>query len=313
MLTLQFKTDPGSHYSAWNSMSNLIKKNLASKENKLPARYRLTESGKKLAAKLLNEPIEEDAEVDSPTSRQPFNANTNFEARCAKNSQAAKDDGIIELSDHDDQDYYNHDHNVIDITKSEDDLTDLANDEPNYDKHRYQSPKIKSPDEDLVCVLSDDDDNDIVEENVKCDVKFTMSQKPTQKSTNSLSKKPSSLSEKFSSNKISNKNDDSDDELLADLSTTEEKEPPKMPEPKIVQTQAKVTSKPTQKSASASQPKPITDKLVSTQSYPALSRVNSLPTTSSASSSSQPNVLFKFNPGDFDVILFVDNCEQSHA
>lgn len=35
-------------------MSNLIKKNLAIKEKKLPARYCLTEEGRKLAARLLN-------------------------------------------------------------------------------------------------------------------------------------------------------------------------------------------------------------------------------------------------------------------
>lgn len=45
--------DPKNHYTAWNSMSNLIKKNLVDKENKLPARYRLTESGRELAKRLL--------------------------------------------------------------------------------------------------------------------------------------------------------------------------------------------------------------------------------------------------------------------
>lgn len=45
--------DPRNHYTAWNSMSNLIKKNCVLKENKLPARYRLTDSGRELAKRLL--------------------------------------------------------------------------------------------------------------------------------------------------------------------------------------------------------------------------------------------------------------------
>lgn len=47
-------TDPNSHYTAWNSMTSLIKKNLVFKENKLPARYKLTDEGRNLATTILN-------------------------------------------------------------------------------------------------------------------------------------------------------------------------------------------------------------------------------------------------------------------
>ncbi|CAF0906643.1 unnamed protein product [Brachionus calyciflorus] len=60
--------DPKNHYTAWNSMSNLIKKSYVDKENKLPARYRLTESGRVLARKLLygiSENNENKSESDS--------------------------------------------------------------------------------------------------------------------------------------------------------------------------------------------------------------------------------------------------------
>ena len=36
-------------------MTSLIKKNLVSKDNKLPAKYRLTEDGRNLASKMLHE------------------------------------------------------------------------------------------------------------------------------------------------------------------------------------------------------------------------------------------------------------------
>ena len=44
--------EPGSHYTAWSSMSTLIKKQLVTKSATTPAKYTLTEAGLELAQKL---------------------------------------------------------------------------------------------------------------------------------------------------------------------------------------------------------------------------------------------------------------------
>lgn len=74
--------DPKNHYTAWNSMSNLIKKNFVHKENKLPARYSLTESGRDLAKKLLygssaNNEIEAKSDSDNEISLRKKSPETN--------------------------------------------------------------------------------------------------------------------------------------------------------------------------------------------------------------------------------------------
>lgn len=46
--------EPGSHYTAWSSVSTLIKKHLVTKSGTVPAKYMLTEAGLELAQKLVH-------------------------------------------------------------------------------------------------------------------------------------------------------------------------------------------------------------------------------------------------------------------
>ena len=46
--------EPGSHYTAWSSVSTLIKKQLVTKSGTVPAKYMLTEAGVELAQKLVH-------------------------------------------------------------------------------------------------------------------------------------------------------------------------------------------------------------------------------------------------------------------
>ena len=46
--------EPGSHYTAWSSVSTLIKKQLVIKSGTVPAKYMLTEAGQALAQKLVH-------------------------------------------------------------------------------------------------------------------------------------------------------------------------------------------------------------------------------------------------------------------
>ena len=46
--------EPGSHYTAWSSVSTLIKKQLVTKSGTVPAKYMLTEAGLELAQKLVH-------------------------------------------------------------------------------------------------------------------------------------------------------------------------------------------------------------------------------------------------------------------
>lgn len=86
--------DPKNHYTAWNSMSNLIKKNFVFKENKLPARYSLTESGRQLAKKLLygsstNNEIEDKSQSDNEIS-QKKSTESNDEDECVEIGHSEK-------------------------------------------------------------------------------------------------------------------------------------------------------------------------------------------------------------------------------
>ncbi|KAK3927797.1 Crossover junction endonuclease MUS81 [Frankliniella fusca] len=61
------RPDPGSHYTAWSSMSQLIKKDLVSKCSN-PAKFSLTDEGRELAKALKNNHDKEDYEERNPPS-----------------------------------------------------------------------------------------------------------------------------------------------------------------------------------------------------------------------------------------------------
>jgi hypothetical protein len=68
------KSDPNNYYTAWSSMSTLIKKELAVKENKLPARYHLTDTGRQLACKIqyrISDNDDEKSENETPAPAKP--------------------------------------------------------------------------------------------------------------------------------------------------------------------------------------------------------------------------------------------------
>ncbi len=62
-----FQSDSSSHYTAWSSTTTLIKKDLVLKSNTLPAKYSLTEQGRDLAFKL----IENDGPKESQSQKEP--------------------------------------------------------------------------------------------------------------------------------------------------------------------------------------------------------------------------------------------------
>lgn len=58
--------EPGTHYTAWSSMSTLIKKQLVTKSGTVPAKYMLTDAGLELAQKLVH--VENSMSSSSPES-----------------------------------------------------------------------------------------------------------------------------------------------------------------------------------------------------------------------------------------------------
>ncbi|XP_034242551.1 crossover junction endonuclease MUS81 [Thrips palmi] len=68
------RPDPGSQYTAWSSMSTLVKKGLVNRCS-CPAKFSLTDEGRDMA-RLLKEKGEEDADTFSPSTEEPSSANT---------------------------------------------------------------------------------------------------------------------------------------------------------------------------------------------------------------------------------------------
>ena len=272
-------TDPNSHYSAWNSMSSLIKKNLVFKENKLPARYKLTEEGRNLAQTILNVTNENSENSDDTTSPPP-----------KSDSISKKNQPTIEMEYESDQD------------------SSPVNDK--VEKSVLKSATILATGKtknDVIEILSDSD----------CDIITIDDERPKEIST--VSKLSKANSKEAKKPVISS---DSDSDSLPDIDFGKKSNYSKELSPgptfraknsSISSHQQRPTNSITNKS---SQQKPSTSSVLSqglgsmqTSSSEKFSQKTFLKKTNSQA----PSSMYSFEPGSFDVMLYVDNCEQSHA
>lgn len=235
--------DPRNHYSAWNAMSNLIKKDLAIKENKLPARYRLTESGRELARKLLYG-------ISSETEN--------------KNDSDSDSDACVSAKK----------------------ISKLNSNEPikKSTKTNVSSPVknpivSKSSDDCIEIIDSDSQDSDILPIVEKI--------KPTNVKKKVLSNKEDDLPDIYMfKNRYDNSSDS--DNGLEDI------------------------SKPMAKSDNhTGLSQQFTNSTISSTKFQSYNSFES--NELSTRLIDKPTVLTTLQPGSFDIILFVDNCEQSHA
>lgn len=256
-------------------MSSLVKKNLVIKENKLPARYKLTEEGRNLATTILygakeneNEPsflkaVANESRKKSPQKKTPT----------IPDKQVNRVEYVIKERE-----------------------TELI-EETSFKKTSFK--------EDVVEILSDSD-SDII----------TISEAPSKPTTSKSVQKKSVFINK-------NISDSDSDDSLPDIGmefsskfTYKEKSP-------IKTTQTKTLLKTT--SVNISQQATSYSSQISstglTQQIETISTSNTSKYASNFSESSflkktngpTPSVLYSFAPGTYDIMLFVDNCEQSHA
>lgn len=114
-------TDPKNHYTAWNSMSNLIKKSMVDKDNKLPARYRLTEEGRTVARRILHGESsttmdKNNSDSDSDSYHEEFSKSSKVSKLSSEATKTRKDnvkDDCIEILDSDSLDS-----DIVPVTKT---------------------------------------------------------------------------------------------------------------------------------------------------------------------------------------------------
>lgn len=272
-------------------MSSIIKKNLVIKENKLPARYRLTETGKELAVKLLcggkdydNEP----EKSDSDSSDEENIVKPRFNSKPTKAFDQKRDFSPIE--------------EPASVFKPL---------EANIlDKYKIQSKPTVS---DCIELDSNSDSDDIIPLDYGDKKKTTQNKQTALPVDDDL---PDIDVFSSVSNKFSHKNSDSDssDELV-DLNTFSSKY-------KTSEFSTKLSEKKTLSKYSSEESTILAQKFssISTFSSSQTSTVSSsssqLPALSSSkpiNKSSPPPVISTLYAGTFEVILLVDNCEQSHA
>lgn len=236
-------------------MSTLIKRDLAIKENKLPARYRLTESGRTLAKRLLygimpDEPSDEDSEnvIDEPKIDKP-----NKDRSGPKTTKKTVENVPVEQNQ----------------------------------RKNYRSPEKPSNIQSNFIEINDidSDDSDIID----------LSQEPVKKSIPvKVSRKSSSLDEdclpdlgvgEGIRNKNSNSNKSNDIVNMYKKAKTNNNKPDEIT--------AATSFKPT--------------------SQTTLTQQFGQNNISSQNSTASLQTIETYPAGSFNIILYVDNCEQSHA
>jgi hypothetical protein len=273
-------------------MSSIIKKNLVIKENKLPARYRLTESGKELAVKLLcggkdydNEP----EKSDSDSSDEENIVKTKFSGKPTQAFDQKRDFSPIK--------------EPASVFKPL---------EANIlDKYKIQS---KPTTNDCIELDSNSDSDDIIPLDYGDKKKTTQNKQTALPVDDDLPDIDvfSSISNKFS-HKNSSDSDSSD--KLVDLNTFSSKY--KTSEFSTKQTEKKTLSKySSEESTILAQKFSSISTFSSSQTSTVSSSSSQLPAFSSSkpiNKSSPPPAISTLYAGTFEIILLVDNCEQSHA
>ncbi len=273
-------TDPNNHYSAWSSMSSLIKKNLVFKENKLPARYKLTEEGRSIAQTILHGTNENTENFEDNSSPSPKSLSVSMKNKLA-------------IENHDES--------------GQDSL-------PVYEKiekSALRPEKIKTtknPKNDVIEILSDSDcDSDII---------TIDDEKPKE-----ISSIPKSFKLKSKESKKQFIPSDSDSDSLPDINFNTKSDSYKETSVKPV-SKAKNISSSSSNSRQQQQPTNLISNN-SSQHEPSSLDLGSRQTNYSENFSHKaflkktdihaPTAMYAFEPGSFDVMLYVDNCEQSHA
>jgi hypothetical protein len=249
-------------------MSNLIKKNLVEKANKLPARYSLTESGRQLAIKLIYGITNENEHKSSESSesdheqrkeelaKEPFNW---ISAEHNQHPPLTRNKYMIKESETDLQSMRNE---FIEIIDSDSDVISLNDDDNLPKKSTYGISQSKS--------FDNDDSDDLPDLNVEC------KPKNIQKSSwiRNNSSESTGLSQPMASTCITNSQHQSYSSAFTTSSKSNE-----------FSISTLITKEPS----------------------------TTTETSSNLNKISTPTALTTFSPGSFEVILFVDNCEQSHA
>ncbi len=358
-------------------MSNLIKKGCVIKQNKLPARYHLTESGRNLALKLLygidnnNEDENQDESQENEPEKQISTSKLKTKKKNTKSTnelhlnsdkenevetQYNFDSGSHRTDIIEDRLEYNYlnmndNYNYFDIDADSNYSNFASNPQKNNFNHEIclstsesdvpnqpQPKKLhKNPSsEDLIEVIDNEDDDDIIAIDDDSD---DIRQK-AKKNSNTASTLLKPVSQYRESKKTSY--DDSDDDQLPDLAIGSELL--KYIAPQKDSTAKKLTrsdieeSLPSLDTVKNLNEKPVDNyaskktssfakhgsfgltqpmqNLTTNNSSPGKSSTSQFKSTSSTlsfDSSLTPKVNFKLLSGTFEVLLFVDNCEQSHA
>jgi hypothetical protein len=385
------KSDPKNHFTAWNSMSNIIKKGLAIKENRLPARYLLTESGRRLAYKIQHGITEEDENKNSEDDPSPAKRSSPVKA-INENATSNYGNFVDDFDDNDDNGMDDHEMAALNEYNNYNDH--LANDYyGQYDEQvttttvKYSSRQV---DEEILLDSDSDSEKAEVRSSKKVETfEFSSEKKAAgdsielidsdsdgpdiiqldynkKKPTNNIEQKPTIVKPSTDSSykkKYSN-DSDNDDDMLPDLDMCSSKSKPenskKQPtEPQkasftdkyrpqfsaseesltnfdygkqkqTTNTCSSVNSLSRYNSDASSQLTGLTqgfDDMLSTKPNNFQSNAvssakafekkthsfDSVKTSSSSAMIKTPSVLSKMLPHNYEIILYVDNCEQSHA
>lgn len=333
-----FVPDRNSHFTAWNSMSGLIKKGLVVKTNNLPAKYMLTDPGRHLASKLLYGTQTGDSESDSSEPvESAYKIQKLDDYRGREDSpirslsplaykQAAE---IMTTTATTTKTTYRSDLIEIESDSNSDDIITLVDDARapmSVDTNAYnQKPRKDSDDDDIITIDTDDssknakkkfvsqdfgsDSEDDLPDigfsagdfNAQCDEPKKVMEKPSLKrydsGTNALSEKMLGLrARSFDEVETTLKPASSSLMKSSTASHSSGFDPSKFMTKNTQSTDKRHGDSATSASATYSM-KPIS--------------TGNTGTSNSTSGGHKPNAMFKYEPGCYDVVLFVDNCEQT--
>ena len=354
-------------------MSNLIKKNLVFKENKLPARYILTDTGRRLAYKILygfGNNDEDKDDINEMESESVVENETEHKSRQKKVKKSTEFSNTCEIV-YSDNEHQSHNHyaaiayhdfydnkatndyisyqNVENKAIKNEELYEIEEDKGIFAKTVTEEAKKQTLDEQLIELIDSDSDSDIItleEDRPKTLIPASFEIK-AQKSTTAIATKDF----------VNFIDDDDDDDFLPDLGLCSATNKLSKKQFTLMQTknsqdfgstdtlQVLDTNSRDQYSSSSNRNLDSLATTGLTQNFKSTSIISSkgtnlletksysfntasskeatatmIPSTksfsssaSSSSSSQTPNVVSKFLPGSYEVILFVDNCEQSHV
>lgn len=329
-----FVPDRNSHFTAWNSMSGLIKKGLVHKTNNLPAKYMLTEPGRHLASKLLYGTRTGDSESDSSEPVESGNKIQKFDDYREGEDSPIRSLSPLAYKQVDEimtttaaKTTYRSDLIGIESDSNSDDIITLVDDARapmSVDKNAYNRKQKEDSDADDIITIDNDgslknakrkfvskhfgsDSEDDLPDigfsagdfNAQCNKPKTIMEKPSFKrydsGTNALSEKMLGLrARSFDEDELTLKPASSSSTKSSAASQSSGFDP------------SKFMTKNTQ-STNKRHGDSATTSVSATNSMTPISTSN----TTTTLGGHKPKAMFKYEPGCYDVVLFVDNCEQT--